>query len=160
MTDILPAASQRVAEALRAHGIAPAIRAFPAGTRTAVDAARAIGCEVAQIVKSLIFRGRDSGRGVLVLASGPNRVDEARIAALFGEPIAKADAAFVRDVTGYAIGGVPPLGHAQALATYIDETLLAHPTVWAAAGTPNTVFPLAPAELERLTGGRLARVDA
>ena len=131
---------------------------FDAGTRTAADAAAAIGCTVAEIAKSLLFRARESGRPVLVVASGVNRVDEKKIAAVIGEKIARADADFVREQTGFAIGGVPPVGHAVAPLTLIDEDLLALPTIWAAAGTPNAVFKLTPGELVELTGGRVAAI--
>ena len=131
---------------------------FNAGTRTAADAAAAIGCEVAEIAKSLLFRARDSGRPVLVVASGVNRVDEKKVAAVIGEKISRADADFVRENTGFAIGGVPPVGHAVAPLTLIDEDLLKLATIWAAAGTPNAVFKLTPAELVELTGGRVAGV--
>lgn len=133
------------------------VSTFPEGTRTAQDAAAAIGCQVAQIVKSLVFR-RQSGSPLLVVASGVNRVDEAKVAALIGEPIGKADAAFVRAETGFAIGGVPPAGHAKPIETLVDEDLLALDEIWAAAGTPRTVFPLTPAELVEMTGGRVADV--
>ena len=133
---------------------------FDAGTRTAADAAAAIGCEVAEIAKSLLFRARDSGRPVLVVASGVNRVDEKKVAALIGERIARADAEYVRENTGFAIGGVPPLGHAVAPLTLIDEDLLGFEAIWAAAGTPNAVFKLTPGELVELTGGRVAGVRA
>ena len=133
------------------------VSSFPEGTRTAVDAAAAIGCDVEQIVKSLVFR-RASGGPVLVVASGRNRVDEAKVAALLGEPIGKADADFVRTATGYAIGGVPPAGHASPVETLVDEDLMALPELWAAAGTPRTVFPLAPDELVAMTNGRFADV--
>ena len=135
------------------------VSTFPAGTRTAADAAAAIGCDVAQIVKSLVFR-KDSGGALLVLTSGRNRVDEAKVGALVAEPIAKADAAFVREVTGFAIGGVPPAGHAAPIDTLVDRDLLALGELWAAAGTPQTVFPIEPDELVRLTGGRVADVAA
>ena len=131
---------------------------FDAGTRTAADAATAVGCTVAEIAKSLVFRARETGRPVLVVASGVNRVDEKKVAALLGEKIARADADFVREQTGFAIGGVPPVGHAVAPATLIDEDLLQFETIWAAAGTPNAVFKLRPGELVELTGGRVAEV--
>ena len=131
---------------------------FDAGTRTAADAAAAIGCSVAEIAKSLLFRARDSGRPVLVVASGVNRVDEKKVAALIGEKIARADADFVREMTGYAIGGVPPVGHATAPLTLIDSDLMTFAAIWAAAGTPNAVFRLTPAELVKLTGGQVAEV--
>ena len=135
------------------------VREFPDGTRTAVDAANAIGCEVAQIVKSLVFR-RAGGAPLLVVASGANRVDETKLQALAGEPVGKADAAFVRAATGFAIGGVPPAGHPQPVETIVDEDLLALGEIWAAAGTPRTVFALTPAELVAMTGGRVADVAA
>ena len=131
------------------------VSTYPAGTRTAADAAAAIGCDVAQIVKSLVFRKR-SGGALLVLASGRNRVDEAKVGALVDEPIDKADAAFVREVTGFAIGGVPPVGHAEPIDTLVDRDLLSLGELWAAAGTPQTVFPIAPEELVRVTGGYVA----
>jgi len=131
---------------------------FDAGTRTAADAAAAIGCEIAEIAKSLLFRAKVSGRPVLVVASGVNRVDEKAVAALIGETIGRADADFVREATGFAIGGVPPLGHVIAPLALIDEDLLRFSAIWAAAGTPNAVFRLTPAELVELTGGRVARV--
>jgi prolyl-tRNA editing enzyme YbaK/EbsC (Cys-tRNA(Pro) deacylase) len=133
---------------------------FEAGTRTAADAAAAVGCTVAEIAKSLVFRAKESRRSVLVVASGVNRVDERRVAALIGEKIARADADFVREKTGFAIGGVPPVGHAEAPLTLIDQDLMQYETIWAAAGTPNAVFQLRPAELEALTGGRVAEVKA
>ncbi|HEX2087292.1 MAG TPA: YbaK/EbsC family protein [Solirubrobacteraceae bacterium] len=133
------------------------VRTFPAGTRTAVDAANAIGVEVAQIVKSLVFR-RAGGEPLLVVASGANRVDEAKLEALAGEPIEKADAEFVRARTGFAIGGVPPAGHPAPVETIVDEDLLALDELWAAAGTPRDVFSLTPRELVAVTGGRVADV--
>ncbi|MGZ6643346.1 MAG: YbaK/EbsC family protein [Solirubrobacteraceae bacterium] len=128
------------------------VREFPAGTRTAADAARAIGCEVGAICKSLVFRRAADGAPLLVIASGANRVDERAL------EVGKADAAFVRKVTGAAIGGVPPFGHPQPIETVVDEDLLAYEEVWAAAGTPTHVFPIAPAELVARTGGRVARI--
>ena len=133
---------------------------FDAGTRTAADAAAAIGCTVAEIAKSLLFRARESGRPVLVVASGVNRVDEKKVAALMGEKIARADADFVREKTGFAIGGVRRSATSIAPVTLIDEDLLKFETIWAAAGTPNAVFKLTPAELVELTGGRVAEVRA
>ena len=135
------------------------VSTYPAGTRTAADAAAAIGCDVAQIVKSLVFRKR-SGDALLVLVSGRNRVDEAKVGALVAEPIGKADAVFVRQATGFAIGGVPPAGHVEPIETLVDRDLLSLGELWAAAGTPQTVFPIAPEELVRVTGGRVADVAA
>ena len=131
---------------------------FDTSTRTAADAAAAIGCTVGQIAKSLIFRALDSDRPVLAIASGSVRVDEARLAELLGEGIGRADAAFVREQTGFAIGGVPPVGHRNESAIFIDESLLAFDSIWAAAGTPNAVFRLTPDDLVRLTGGTVAAI--
>ena len=151
----LPSAAQRVDAALAAHGMGGRVRIMPASTRTAQEAAQALGCAVAQIVKSLVFRAATSGRAVLVVASGSNRVDERKLATAVGEKIERADADFVRAKTGYAIGGVPPLGHDEASLTFIDDDLLTLATIWAAAGTPHAVFPLTPAELCRITNGRI-----
>ena len=131
---------------------------FDATTRTAADAAAAIGCEVAQIAKSLIFRGANSGRAVLIVASGVDRVDEKKAALAVGEPIARADAEFVREATGFAIGGVPPVGHKTKPVVLIEESLMQLNEIWAAAGTPNAVFRLTPADLVELTGGRTVAV--
>jgi prolyl-tRNA editing enzyme YbaK/EbsC (Cys-tRNA(Pro) deacylase) len=131
---------------------------FDASTRTAADAAAAIGCEVAQIAKSLIFRGANSGRAVLIVASGVDRVDEKKAALAVGEPITRADADFVREATGFAIGGVPPVGHKTKPVVLIEESLMQFDEIWAAAGTPNAVFRLTPADLVELTGGRTVAV--
>ena len=147
------ASAQRVQDALAARGFAFEVREFPESTRTSEEAAAAIGCAVEQIAKSLVFRAAESGRSVLIIASGGNRVDEKKAAALLGEKIKRADPDFVRDKTGFAIGGVPPLGHREAPAVLIDEDLLAHAEIWAAAGTPNAVFRLAPGDLVPMTGG-------
>jgi prolyl-tRNA editing enzyme YbaK/EbsC (Cys-tRNA(Pro) deacylase) len=154
----LSASAQKVQDALTALGFSMQVVELPASTRTAVEAAQAVGCNVGQIVKSLIFKGRDSGRPILILASGANRVDLEKAAAVVGEALDKADADFVRQHTGFAIGGVPPLGHPEALETLIDVDLLQYPEVWAAAGTPNAVFPLSPADLEHITGGRVVKI--
>lgn len=127
-------------------------------TRTAQEAADRAGCELGQIVKSLIFRGKASGKPILVLTSGANRVDEKHIGSYAGETISRADADFVRAVTGYAIGGVPPIGHTEKMETYIDEDFLSYPTIWAAAGTPNAIFELKTEDLQKMTGGKVAQV--
>jgi prolyl-tRNA editing enzyme YbaK/EbsC (Cys-tRNA(Pro) deacylase) len=147
-----------VAGALRALGFEPEIVEFAESTRTSADAARRIGCEVGQIAKSLVFRGQASGRAVLVIASGANRVNEWRVGVLLKEVLEKAGAALVREATGFAIGGVPPVGHPAPLATFIDQDLMAYAQIWAAAGTPNAVFRLTPADLVRLTGGQVVKV--
>ena len=151
----LPASAERVRAALSAQGLAAEIRLFDATTRTAADAAAAIGCSVAQIAKSLVFRATPSGRPILVMASGSNRVDLAAIAAALGEAIAKADAGFVRDKTGFAIGGVAPLGHRETPVVFVDRDLLGFAEIWAAAGTPHAVFRLRPDDLVRITAGRV-----
>ena len=148
---------ERVAEAAKAAGLDIEIRRMGASTRTAEEAAAQCGCAVAQIVKSLVFR-RESGDAVLVVASGSNRVDESKVAAILGEPIGKADADFVRAQTGFAIGGVPPAGHKQPVETIVDEDLLRYDEVWAAAGTPRDVFATTPQEIVSMTGGRVADV--
>ena len=127
-------------------------------TRTAQEAADRAGCELGQIVKSLIFRGKSSGKPILVLTSGANRVDEKRISGYAGEAISRADADFVRSVTGFAIGGVPPIGHSQSMETYLDEDFLPFKTIWAAAGTPNAIFELNTEDLQKMTGGTVAQV--
>jgi prolyl-tRNA editing enzyme YbaK/EbsC (Cys-tRNA(Pro) deacylase) len=154
----LSASARRVQEAVAARGFAFQVVEFPASTRTAADAAAAIGCEVAQIAKSLVFRTKAEQRPILVIASGVNRVNEKRLRDLVGETIEKADADFVRERTGFAIGGVPPVGHRDDLAIYIDADLLTLGTIWAAAGTPNAVFRLPAADLPILTGGQVADI--
>jgi prolyl-tRNA editing enzyme YbaK/EbsC (Cys-tRNA(Pro) deacylase) len=147
--------SARVEAALKQRGYALRVLELPASTRTATDAAAAIGCEVRHIAKSLVFKGRDTNVPILVVASGRNRVDEKKLGRLMAEPVDKADADFVRRCTGFAIGGVPPVGHAQPLKTFIDEDLLNGETIWAAAGTPHAVFALTPPDLIEMTGGQV-----
>jgi prolyl-tRNA editing enzyme YbaK/EbsC (Cys-tRNA(Pro) deacylase) len=154
----LEPSAQKVQDVLRARGFANEVVQLAGSARTSAEAAAAVGCEVAHIAKSLVFRAKESGRAVLVVASGTNRVDEKKVAALLGEPIGRADPDFVRAETGYAIGGIPPLGHARALVTFVDEDLLRLDRIWAAAGHPHAVFPLTPEELVAMTGGRVASV--
>jgi prolyl-tRNA editing enzyme YbaK/EbsC (Cys-tRNA(Pro) deacylase) len=149
---------ERVQQALRALGLGHEVVELGRSARTAADAARAVGCRVDQIAKSLVFRLRDSGRPLLVVTSGANRVDEGKVAALVGEPLERADADFVRAATGFAIGGVAPIGHARPLVTLIDEHLLRFEEIWAAAGHPNTVFRLTPGDLVTMTQGRVVTV--
>jgi prolyl-tRNA editing enzyme YbaK/EbsC (Cys-tRNA(Pro) deacylase) len=158
MTPDLSTSARRVQEAVAARGFAFQVVEFPASTRTAADAAAAIGCEVAQIAKSLVFRTKAEKKPILVIASGINRVNEKRLRDLVGETIEKADADFVRERTGFAIGGVPPVGHREDLAIYIDADLLTLGEIWAAAGTPNAVFRLPAADLPTLTGGQVADI--
>ena len=150
--------SQRVQEALRALGLGHEVVDLGLSARTAADAAGAVGCRVDQIAKSLVFRLRHSGRPLLVVTSGAHRVDEAKVAALIGEPLERADADFVRAETGFAIGGVAPIGHTRPVATLIDEHLLRFEEIWAAAGHPNTVFRLTPDDLVTMTQGRVAAI--
>ena len=158
MAETLSKSARRVQAALEGHGLTLKVVELPDSTRTAKEAAAAIGCSVAQIAKSVIFRATKTDRAVLVVASGTNRVSEKRVAALLGEPLGKADAAFVRAKTGFVIGGVSPVGHTQALPTFIDEDLLQYEELWAAAGTPRAVFQLTPDDLVRMTGGRVVKV--
>jgi prolyl-tRNA editing enzyme YbaK/EbsC (Cys-tRNA(Pro) deacylase) len=153
----LPPAAQRVQEMLREAGSPCEVVMLAATARSAAEAAASVGCTVGQIAKSLVFRAA-SGRAVLVVASGANRVDEAKIAVALGETIGKATADFVRDRTGYAIGGVAPVGHDGAVRIFIDADLRRFDEIWAAAGHPHAVFRLTFAELERLTGGTVIAV--
>lgn len=147
---------ERVRAALRAAGHDDTIQAFPEGTRSAAEAAAAVGCEVAQIAKSIVFRAGE--RPVLVIASGANRVDMAKVAAVTGFHVKRADGGWVRDVTGFAIGGVAPLGHLAQPVVLVDEDLFGFESLWAAAGSPMHVFQTTPAELLRISGGRRAEV--
>lgn len=149
----LPASARRVQDALAAAGTDARVIELPVAARTSQQAADALGIEVGQIAKSLIFRAVPSGRAVLVIAAGDRRVDEARISVLLGEAIERATPDFVREHSGFAIGGVAPLAHARPMTTFIDTSLRRFDVVWAAGGTPHCVFPIAPAELVRVSGG-------
>jgi len=150
---------ERVQGLLHEAGLASEVVHLEASARTAAEAAEAIGCTVAQIAKSLVFKGSDSGDHILVIASGANRVNEARVAAVIGEPIGKADAAFVRERTGYAIGGVAPIGHAvPPRHVLVDATLEHLDPIWAAAGHPHTVFRVTFLDLLRLTAGAVVEI--
>lgn len=154
----LKKSAQSVQDALRQKGLAFKVIELSESTRTANEAAKAIGCEVAQIVKSLVFRTTESNKPILVLASGINRVNEKQIEGYVREEITKADADFTREVTGFSIGGVPPIGHHRLIDTFIDEDLLQFNKIWAAAGTPFAVFELHSKDLERLTGGKIISI--
>lgn len=158
MSDTLSPSAQRVQDALCRMGLPSQVVELPQTTRTAAEAAAAIGCRVEQIAKSLVFRGRQSQKPVLVIASGVNRVNEKRVGELLGERIERADPDFVRARTGFVIGGVPPVGHLERLATFIDEDLLQYGEIWAAAGNPNAVFRLVPSDLSRMTDGQVVSV--
>ena len=151
----LSSSAQKVQEALKVLGLELQVVELQETTRTSADAARAVGCEVGQIAKSLVFKGQRTQRPILVIASGSNRVNEKKVGELISEPLGKADADFVRQKTGFVIGGVPPVGHAEKLEVFIDEDLLRHSEIWAAAGTPNAVFRLTPSDLVRMTEGRV-----
>lgn len=152
MTVKLKEAAQRVQDAARASGLDVTVIQREQSTRTADEAAAACGCAVGQIVKSLVFRGKSSGRPYLLLVSGVNRVDEKAVAKTLDELLVRPDAQYVRETTGFAIGGIPPLAHATKLATYVDRDLLQYGTVWAAAGTPDSVFEVDPNALAEKTG--------
>ena len=152
MPESLSASAQKVQDALEVLGVSLKVVELPGSTRTAVEAAQAIGVQVGQIVKSLVFKSKRTQRPILVIASGANRVKEKNIEVLIDEPLGKADADFVREQTGFAIGGVPPVGHAQPIETFIDRDLLQYDEIWAAAGTPHAVFRLTPDELIRNLG--------
>ena len=154
----LSPSARKVQQALQALGLDLQVVELPGSTRTALEAAQAVGCQVGQIVKSLIFKAKRSQRPILVVASGQNRVDERLVEALIGEPLGKADADFVREHTGFVIGGVPPVGHTERLETYIDEDLMQYSEIWAAAGTPHAVFRLTPGNLVQMTGGQVAAI--
>ena len=150
--------AQKVQDQIKSLGYDYTVVEHAGSTRTAQEAADRAGCELGQIVKSLIFKGKGSGKPILVLTSGANRVDEKRISEYAREPIGRADADFVRAVTGFAIGGVPPVGHLQRMETYIDEDFLQYQTIWAAAGTPNAIFELKTEDLQKMTDGKVVRV--
>lgn len=153
----LSPSAQRVQDALSAAGVSARIIEYEHSARTSAEAAGVLGCTVGEIAKSLVFRLGDDD-AVLVIASGANRVDESKIAMVLGRRTGKADAAFVRQVTGYAIGGIPPLAHANAITTIVDRDLMRYDIVYAAGGTPNAMFPIRPADLVRVAGGMIADV--
>ena len=157
MTQLSPSA-QKVQDALRALGFDLTVTEHAESTRTAQEAADRVGVMLGQIVKSLIFKGKTSGKPILVLTSGANRVNEKRVKAYAGEKIGRAEPDFVREATGFAIGGVPPIAHVQQMETYLDEDLMHYDLIWAAAGTPNAVFELTPDNLHKMTGGKVVQV--
>ena len=151
---------RRVEAALHEAGLSVEIRETDDSARTAEGAAAAVGCEVDQLAKSIIFRGEDSGHVVLFLTAGGNRVDPARATEIAGQPLGKADADLIRTETGFAIGGVAPVGHLRRIQAFVDPRLLEFDLVWAAAGTPRHVFAIAPADLIRVTGAEKAAFTA
>lgn len=160
MSQSLTKSAQSVQDVLTANGLESKVLVLSESARTAAEAADAIGCEVAQITKSLIFKTASTGKPVLILASGANRVNEKVIATHVGEKIIKADADYVRDVTGFAIGGIPPVGHKQHIdLIFIDEDLLKFDEIWAAAGTPNAVFNMKSKDLAAITNGKVIAIQ-
>jgi prolyl-tRNA editing enzyme YbaK/EbsC (Cys-tRNA(Pro) deacylase) len=158
MSEFLSISARKVQESLKSLGMDCRVVELPGSTRTAADAASAVGCRVEQIAKSIVFQGKTSGKPVMVIASGSNRVNEKKLRDLISEPVKKADADFVRIHTGFAIGGVPPVGHANPIESYIDEDLMNYAEIWAAAGTPHAVFKLVPRELIAMTKGKVINV--
>lgn len=150
--------TQRVLEQLLTFGFKVTVRDFQETTRTAADAAAQVGCSIGQIVKSLIFKGQITNLPFLILVSGSNRVDENHVSGILGEKILRADPEFVRLHTGFSIGGVPPIGYPNPIASSMDEDLLQYQVIWAAAGTPHTVFEISPLDLLRITSARVIKV--
>ncbi len=158
MSNDLSSSVRKVQDALKAHGLTCQVVEMQETTRSAMDAAQAIGCQVEQIVKSLVFKAKQSNRPILVLVGGANRVNVKNLGKLLSEPIKMADVDFVREKSGFAIGGVPPVGHSHPLEAFIDEDLLKYEEIWAAAGTSNTMFKLSPDDLIKITGGQIISV--
>jgi len=158
MENVLKKSAQRVQDELNKYDFPLEVVTFPESTRTSIEAAKAIGCSLSQIAKSLIFKGMDSHEAILIIASGSNRVNEKAVNEVIGEKLGKANAEFVLNETGYAIGGIPPIGHIKPIKTFIDEDLLKLEVIWAAAGTPNTVFRLTPDILLTITKGEIISI--
>jgi len=158
MISNLKKSAEKVQTVLNEFGLELNVLELNDSTRTAEEAAKTIGCTVSQIAKSLIFKGKNSCSPILIIASGTNRVNEKVIKEHIGEKLAKADADFVLEHTGYAIGGIPPIGHKDTIITFIDEDLMEYDEIWAAAGTPNAVFKLTPAILVEITKGKVISI--
>lgn len=158
MSNSLSPSVQKVQNALKALGFSNDVMELESTTRTSAEAAQAVGCRVEQIAKSILFKSKQTDMPILVIASGPNRVNEKRIEAFISEPLGKADADYVRKHTGFVIGGVPPIGHLEKLDIFIDEDLLKYEEIWAAAGSPNALFRLTPSDLAQMTGGRIVSI--
>jgi len=158
MSNKLSSSARRVQDALKNHGLSCQVVEMRETTRSAMDAAQAVGCEVGQIVKSLVFKGKQTQKPILVVASGANRVNVKKIGKLVSESLKMADPDFVREKTGFAIGGVPPLDHPHPLETFVDEDLFQYEEIWAAAGNPNAMFKLTPDDLKKITGGQVISV--
>jgi prolyl-tRNA editing enzyme YbaK/EbsC (Cys-tRNA(Pro) deacylase) len=159
MSPSLSPSVQKVQKFLSELGFPNKVVELQATTRTSAEAAQAVGCRVEQIAKSIVFQGKQTHRPILVIASGPNRVNEKRIEEFISEPLGKADADYVRKHTGFVIGGVPPVGHLEKLEIFIDDDLLQYEEIWAAAGSPHAVFQLTPSDLIKITGGRVIPIN-
>lgn len=155
MSTNLKKSAEKVQNVLNEFGFELNVIEFSDSTRTSEDAAKAIGCTVGQIAKSLIFKGKVSEKPILIIASGPNRVNEKAVKEYIGEKLGKADAAFVLEHTGFAIGGIPPIAHKEPITTFVDEDLLKFDEIWAATGTPNSVFKLTPKILLEITKAKV-----
>jgi len=158
VSNALHPSPQKVQEALKALGFIDQVVELQSTTRTSAEAAQVLGCQVEQIAKSIVFQGKQTQKPILVIASGSNRVNENRIEDFISEPIGKADANYVREHTGFVIGGVPPIGHVEKVEIFIDEDLLRFEEIWAAAGSPNAVFKVTPSDLIKMTGGRVTSI--
>jgi len=158
MTEDLSSSAQQVQQAIKACGLDCQVVEMQTTTRSAQDAAQALGCRVEQIVKSMVFKGKKTQKPVLVLAGGANRVNVKNLREHVSEAVKMADPDFVQAATGFAIGGVPPIGHAQKLKTFIDEDLMQHEEIWAAAGTSNTMFKITPHDLQKITSGQVISI--
>ncbi|SDE76704.1 YbaK/EbsC family protein [Sporomusa acidovorans] len=158
MENILGKSASKVQTALNQYGLDLKILTMQDSTRTCAEAAQTIGCQVGQIVKSMIFRGKTSGTPLLIIASGTNRINEKKMKEYLGEAVTRPDANYVQETTGFAIGGIPPLGHSTKLKCFIDSDLFQYDEVWAAAGTPFTVFRLTPDQLLTITQGQVIQV--
>jgi prolyl-tRNA editing enzyme YbaK/EbsC (Cys-tRNA(Pro) deacylase) len=159
MPEELSRNARKVQDALSKFGVPCKVVELPGSTRTSKEAAEAVGCKVEQIAKSILFRGKQSGKPILVVASGSNRIDEKKLRDLVSEPVKKADADFVREQTGFVIGGVPPVGHVKPLDIFIDQDLFEYDEIWAAAGTPHAVFKLTSTELAKITAGKVVDIS-
>ncbi|MCY4149032.1 MAG: YbaK/EbsC family protein [Gammaproteobacteria bacterium] len=158
MTEILKSSTQRVQAYLNSRGFDLRVQQIPETTRTAAEAAKAVNCDVSCIAKSLIFQNRDNHEPLLIIASGGNRVDLEKAGEVIGSKLERADAGFARKHTGYSIGGIPPVAHVKPINTLLDQDLRLNPVIWAAAGTPNSLFSLTPDELQDLTGASWAEI--
>lgn len=158
MSHPLSPSAQRVQDALRDLGFSNQVMELQSPTRSSAEAAQAVGCQVEQIAKSILFQGKNIHKPILVIASGINRVNERKIAEFISEPLGKADTDYVRNHTGFVIGGVPPIGHLEKVEIFIDEDLFHYEEIWAAAGNPNAVFKLTPSDLLKMTGGRIVSI--